>query len=199
MRWGGAAFAFLLAGLALLPAAGRVALAAADRDPSLVAVPKPLDLDGLFERLKNAPDAASAAFTAHAIEQRWARSGSDTADLLMDRANKALTDGDRPLAIEILDRITVLEPNWAEGWNRRATVFFLDEDYLRSAADIKEVLRLEPRHYGALMGLAQILERIGDERKALETYERVLAIYLLQPIAQKSVERLKLRYGDTPI
>jgi hypothetical protein len=49
------------------------------------------------------------------------------------------------------------------------------------------------------MGLAQILERVGDERKAFEVYERVLEIYPLQPVAQKSAERLKLRYGDTPI
>ena len=173
---------------------------AADRDSSMVAVPKaPLDLDGLFAKLKEAPDTESAAVTSRAIQQRWARSGSDTADLLMQRADAALAGGDRPLAIEILDRIIALDPEWAEAWNRRATVFFLEDDLSRSAADIQEVLAREPRHFGALMGLAGILERIGDEHKALEAYERVLSVYPLLPAAQKGVERLKVHFNDVPI
>ena len=193
-----ATIAVLMAGLALLAAPATPSIAAGDPD-TMVAVPKPLDLDGLFDKLKNAPDAAAAAFTSHIIEQRWARSGSDTADLLMQRANAALGAGDRPLAIEILDRIVYLEPNWVDGWNRRATIFFLDEDYSRSAADIEQVLRIEPRHYGALMGLAGILERIGDERKALQAYERVLTVYPTLPAAQKAVDRLKARLGNSAI
>ncbi len=166
----------------------------------MVAVPKaPLDLDGLFAKLKEAPDTESAAVTSRAIQQRWARSGSDTADLLMQRADAALAGGDRPLAIEILDRIIALDPEWAEAWNRRATVFFLEDDLSRSAADIQEVLAREPRHFGALMGLAGILERIGDEHKALEAYERVLSVYPLLPAAQKGVERLKVHFNDVPI
>ena len=173
---------------------------AADRNSSMVAVPKtPLDLDGLFAKLKEASDTESAAVTSRAIQQRWARSGSDTADLLMQRADAALAGGDRPLAIEILDRIIALDPEWAEAWNRRATVFFLEDDLSRSAADIQEVLAREPRHFGALMGLAGILERIGNERKALEAYERVLSVYPLLPAAQKGVERLKVHFNDVPI
>jgi tetratricopeptide (TPR) repeat protein len=179
------------------PLAG-AALAAKDND-GMVAAPKPIDLDGLFEKLKNAPDAASAGFTSKAIEQRWSHSGSDTADLLMQRANASLAAGDRPLAIELLDRIVFLEPGWVEGWNRRATIFFLEDDYSRSAADIEEVLKLEPRHFGALMGLAGILERIGDERRALQAYERVLAIYPTLANAQKAADRLRNRLGNTDI
>ena len=193
-----AMIAALMAGSALLAAPATTSIAAGDSD-AMVAVPKPLDLDGLFDKLKNAPDAAAAAFTSRIIEQRWARSGSDTADLLMQRANAALAANDRPLAIEILDRIVYLEPNWVDGWNRRATIFFLDEDYSRSAADIEQVLRIEPRHFGALMGLAGILERIGDERKALEAYERVLTVYPTLPAAQKAVDRLKARLGNSAI
>jgi tetratricopeptide (TPR) repeat protein len=199
-----APLAALLAGSAVVlmvifSGVGTAALAASDADSSLVAVQKPIDLDGLFAKLKLAPDPASAALTSHAIEQRWAHSGSDTADLLMQRANSALSAGDRALAIELLDRVTVLEPDWIEGWNRRATVFYLEDDLSRSAADIREVLAREPRHFGALMGLGGILERIGDQRKALQVYELVLAVYPLLPAAQKSVDRLKLKFGDMPI
>ncbi|SEC23664.1 Tetratricopeptide repeat-containing protein [Rhizobiales bacterium GAS191] len=202
-RQGRAAFAAALIAAGTLSFAALTALPsaaayAADRD-GMVAVPKPLDLDGLFEKLKQAPDASSAAITSHAIAQRWAKSGSDTADLLMQRADAALAAGEQPLAIEILDRVLVIEPDWAEAWNRRATVFFLQEDLSRSAADIQEVLAREPRHFGALMGLGGILERIGDDRKALIAYQRVLAIYPLLPAAQKAVERLTVKVGDTPI
>jgi len=167
---------------------------------SMVAVPRaPLDLDGLFAKLKQAPDAESAAVTSRAIQQRWAHSGSDTADILMQRADVALAGGDGPLAIEILDRLIALDPDWAEAWNRRATVFFLEDDLSRSAADIQEVLAREPRHFGALMGLGGILERIGDEHRALEAYERVLEVYPLLPSAQKAVERLKTHVKEVPI
>jgi len=167
---------------------------------SMVAVPRaPLDLDGLLAKLKQAPDAESAAVTSRAIQQRWAHSGSDTADILMQRADVALAGGDGPLAIEILDRLIALDPDWAEAWNRRATVFFLEDDLSRSAADIQEVLAREPRHFGALMGLGGILERIGDEHRALEAYERVLEVYPLLPSAQKAVERLKTHFKEVPI
>ncbi|MBV9567232.1 MAG: tetratricopeptide repeat protein [Hyphomicrobiales bacterium] len=173
---------------------------AADADSSMVAVPRaPLDLDGLFAKLKQAPDAEAAAVTSRAIQQRWSHSGSDTADLLMQRADAALAGGDRPLAIEILDRLIAIDPDWAEAWNRRATVFFLEDDLSRSAADIQEVLAREPRHFGALMGLGGILERIGDDHKALEAYERVLEVYPLLPSAEKAVERLKTHFKEVPI
>ncbi|MBV9753986.1 MAG: hypothetical protein JO188_15805, partial [Hyphomicrobiales bacterium] len=67
------------------------------------------------------------------------------------------------------------------------------------AADIQEVLAREPRHFGALMGLAGILERIGDDHKALEAYEKVLDVYPLLPSAQKAVERLKAHFNEVPI
>ncbi|MBV8769585.1 MAG: tetratricopeptide repeat protein [Hyphomicrobiales bacterium] len=179
---------------------GTSAARAADADSSMVAVPTaPLDLDGLFSKLKQAPDAESAAVTSRAIQQRWSHSGSDTADLLMQRADAALAGGDRPLAIEILDRLIAIDPDWAEAWNRRATIFFLEDDLSRSAADIQEVLAREPRHFGALMGLAGILERIGDDHKALEAYEKVLDVYPLLPSAQKAVERLKAHFNEVPI
>ena len=190
----------MLAGFIVIwPFSSQAALAG-EADSSMVAIPKaPLDLDGLFAKLKDAPNAESALITSKAIQQRWAHSGSDTADLLMQRADAALASNDRPLAIEILDRLIVLDPDWAEAWNRRATVFFLEDDLSRSAADIQEVLAREPRHFGALMGLGGILERIGDDRKALEAYERVLEVYPLLPSAQKAVERLKTHFKEVPI
>jgi tetratricopeptide (TPR) repeat protein len=134
-------------------------------------------LDFLFGALKAAPDDE----TAKAIEQRiwalWARSRSDTAMLLMTRVQKAVEDKDLDLALKLLDAIVKIKPDYVEAWNRRATLYYMKKDYGRSIADIRQVLKLEPRHFGALTGLGLILQDIGDDKQALEVYRRALAVY----------------------
>jgi tetratricopeptide (TPR) repeat protein len=105
------------------------------------------------------------------------RSRSDTANLLMTRVQKAIEDKDLDLAVKLLDAIVKIKPDYIEAWNRRATIFYMKKDYGRSISDIREVLRREPRHFGALTGLGLILQDIGDDRQALEVYRRALAVY----------------------
>jgi len=81
------------------------------------------------------------------------------------------------LAIKLLDAVIKIKPKYMEAWNRRATIYYLKKDYGRALADIREVLRREPRHFGALSGLGLILQDLGDEKQALEVYRRALAIY----------------------
>lgn len=135
------------------------------------------NLDFLFEALKVAPDDT----TAKAIEQRiwalWFVSRSDTADLLMSRAREAYEAKDIDLVLKLLDAIVVIKPDYVEAWNRRATIYFLQKDYGKSLADISQVLRLEPRHFGALSGLGMILEEFGDDKHALEAYRRAVEVY----------------------
>jgi tetratricopeptide (TPR) repeat protein len=135
------------------------------------------NLDFLFEALKVAPDDT----TAKAIEQRiwalWFVSRSDTADLLMSRTREAYEAKDIDLALKLLDAIVVIKPDYVEAWNRRATIHFLQKDYGKSLADISQVLRLEPRHFGALSGLGMILEEFGDDKHALEAYRRAVEVY----------------------
>jgi tetratricopeptide (TPR) repeat protein len=134
-------------------------------------------VDFLFGALKAAPDDE----TARAIEQRiwalWMRSRSDTATLLMTRAQKAIEDKDLDLALKLLDGIVKVKPDYLEAWNRRATLYYMKKDYGHSIADIREVLKREPRHFGALTGLGLILQDIGDDKQALEVYRRALAVY----------------------
>jgi len=134
-------------------------------------------LDFLFGALKAAPDDE----TARAIEQRiwalWIHSRSDTANLLMTRVQKAIEEKDLDLAVKLLDAIVKIKPDYIEAWNRRATIFYMKKDYGRALADIREVLRREPRHFGALTGLGLILQDIGDDKQALEVYRRALAVY----------------------
>jgi tetratricopeptide (TPR) repeat protein len=134
------------------------------------------NLDFLFGALKVAPDAE----TAKAIEERiwalWFVSGSDTADLLMTRVKGAMEAKDIDLAVELLDAIVELKPDYVEAWNRRATIFFMKKDYGRALADIRQVLAREPRHFGALSGLGLIMQELGDEKRALDVFRRALAV-----------------------
>ena len=133
-------------------------------------------LDTLFEALKIAPDADSAKAIETRIWAVWMTSGSDTCNVLMGRAKAALDEKDYDLAIKLLDAVVEIKPSYVEGWNRRATVYYLTNDYGHSLADIREVLAREPRHFGALAGLGLILQELGDDVHALEAYRRALAI-----------------------
>jgi tetratricopeptide (TPR) repeat protein len=145
-------------------------------EPEAPKPPRPSTLDELFEKLKNARDEGEGKAAAASIERRWLRSGSDTADLLLGRALEATSAEDYPLAIELLDRVIYLQPQWAEAWNKRATVFYMMGDRLRSMADIEEVLVREPRHFGALSGMGMIFSGIGNKKRAYDAFKQALAI-----------------------
>jgi tetratricopeptide (TPR) repeat protein len=135
------------------------------------------NLDFLFEALKIAPDEA----TAKEIEQRiwalWFVSPSDTANLLMARVRVAIEAKDLDLGLKLLNALIKIRPDYVEAWNRRATIYFMKNDYGKSIADIREVLKREPRHFGALTGLGVILEEIGDNKHALEVFRRAVEVY----------------------
>jgi tetratricopeptide (TPR) repeat protein len=104
-------------------------------------------------------------------------SGSATADLLMSRVKSALDGKDVDLALEILNSLVEVKPDYVEGWNRRATIHFMQKDFGAALADIRQVLAREPRHFGALSGLGLIMQEIGDEKRALEVFRRALAVH----------------------
>jgi tetratricopeptide (TPR) repeat protein len=135
------------------------------------------DLEFLFGALKAAPDDE----TAKAVEQRiwavWSISKSDTTNLLMNRARAAVEKKDLDLAIKLLTAVIKIKPKYVEAWNRRATLYYMKKEYGRAMDDIAEVLRREPRHFGALSGLGLILQDVGDDRLALDAYRRALAVY----------------------
>jgi tetratricopeptide (TPR) repeat protein len=147
-------------------------------------------LDDLFGRLAAAKDEAEAQGIANLIERRWSRSGSDTADLLLTRASDAIQAKEYPLAIELLDRVIALQPDWAEAWNRRATAFFLLEDTASAMADLRQALTREPRHFGAWAGLGHIYIAGGDKARALDAYRKALAINPRMEKLRESVDRL---------
>lgn len=135
------------------------------------------NLDFLFGALKVAPDDIIAKGIEERIWALWMASRSDTATLLMTRVKTAIEQKDLDLAIKLLDALVKIKPDYVEGWNRRATIYYMKKDYGRSLADIREVLKREPRHFGALSGLGLILQDIGDDKQALEAYRRALAVH----------------------
>jgi len=195
----------LRAGLlaAALPAFALQAAVAApgDRpDVSTSAQVKPSDpqkgrqkvLDDLFDRLAKAQDDREAKGVSGAIERVWMHSGSDTADLLMGRAMQALQRKDYALSQELLNAVVEIEPDWAEAWNKRATVRYLADDAMGSMQDIARVIKLEPRHFGALSGMGFILQRGGFDKGALAAFRKALEISPQQEEIRRLVEKLTL-------
>lgn len=134
------------------------------------------NLDFLFEALKVAPDQASAKAISDRIWGIWLASGGDTTNLLMTRAKTAIDAKDLDLAIKLLNAIIEFKPDYVEGWDRRATVYYMRKEYDLALADLAQVLAREPRHFGALFGLGVILQEFGDDKRALDVYRRALAI-----------------------
>jgi tetratricopeptide (TPR) repeat protein len=95
----------------------------------------------------------------------------------MARVRVAVEAKDLDLALKLLNALIKIRPDYVEAWNRRATIYFMKNDYGKSLADIREVLKREPRHFGALSGLGLILQEVGDDRHALEVYRRALSVY----------------------
>ncbi|MGN6464706.1 MAG: hypothetical protein ACTHLP_04385 [Rhizobiaceae bacterium] len=147
-------------------------------------------LDQLFAELKRERNDHAADRIARQIWQEWLDSGSATVDLLMQWSNDAIQAKKYPVALDFLDQIIALDPGYAEGWNRRATVHYMMGDYTMSMADIDKTLQLEPRHFGAIAGMAEILKDTGRKKLALRAYERVLQLYPMMCSAQSAVEAL---------
>ena len=145
-------------------------------------------LDFLFGALKAAPDEASAKHVEARIWAIWLQTPSDTAALLMARAKTAMDAQQIDVALKLLDATIKLRPDYVEAWNRRATLYYLQNDYARSLADIKQVLIREPRHFGALAGLGMIMQDLGEEKRALEAFRKALDI---NPYLEKVPELVK--------
>lgn len=156
-------------------------------------------LDRLFDRLRNAGDQGDAQRIAATIERVWLQSDSDTAKLLLQRATVSMQAQQYPVALSLFDKLVVVEPDWAEAWNQRATARFLAGDTDGAMADINKVIKLEPRHFGALAGMGLILQGAGLDKSALQIFNRALAIYPLEPDIRKLAEKLTLEIGGQDI
>ncbi|MEQ8482535.1 MAG: hypothetical protein RIC18_17935 [Hoeflea sp.] len=160
-------------------------------EPATIVPDETVDpIDRLFAELKRESDARQAERISQRIWARWRDSGSATANLLMQWADKAVTDKDNSLALDLLDQVVVLMPDFAEGWNRRATLHYAMGNHAKSMSDINRVLSLEPRHFGAMAGMAAILDAAGNDALALRAWEQMLKVYPANHQAQEKVGEL---------
>jgi tetratricopeptide (TPR) repeat protein len=148
-------------------------------------------LDRLYERLAQAQSDKEAENIALLIDREQLKSGSDTTDLLMDRALTALQASHMDKAIKLLSAVIHLRPDYAEAWNKRATAYFLKNDYDHSIADIAQTLTRNPREYGAWSGLGMMLIDMGDKKHAYQALKKALEINPRLPIAKKAFDDLK--------
>jgi len=181
----------VLALAVLLPAGIPAMPAVAATESSTAASVQPANtLDALFTELKRERDEAKAKRISERIWAKWRDSGSATANLLMQWADKAISENKNALALDLLDQVVVLMPDFAEGWNRRATLNYAVGDHGKSMADIDRVLALEPRHFGAIAGMAAILSASENDQLELRAWEQLLEIYPANRQAQQRVGEL---------
>jgi tetratricopeptide (TPR) repeat protein len=155
-------------------------------------------LDELFARLKAPLSGREAATVQSQIWSIWIEGDNEDVNLTMRQGVQAMARQDFDAALSAFDRVVELAPGFAEGWNKRATVRFLMEDYPGSVLDIERTLLLEPRHWGALSGLGQINLALDRKEAALKAFEAAIAINPHLDSVRAAVESLKKEIGGRP-
>ena len=148
-------------------------------------------LGDLFGKLHALEDPRQARIIEQLIWGVWLESKSPTLQLLMGRVIKAMAQRKLAQALELLHSVVAVAPDYAEGCNKRATVYFMMGDYKASIADVERTLALEPRHFGALAGLGLINIMLARHSEALAAFEAALAVHPHMPHAKRMVKRLR--------
>ena len=161
-------------------------------------------LDKLFSKLKNTKDLSSAQVIENEICEIWSIHPSD--DRRGFRLTELLIQGTRLMdmrelskAYEVFTKVITVESDWAEAWNKRATVLYLMKQYESSLADIEITLVLEPRHFGALSGQALNYIELNLYEKAIKSYKSAQKIYPLLDSAKKMIPELQELINDQSI
>lgn len=167
-----------------------VALMATQRRPAA-------DLDALFAQLRTSKNAASARTIIEQIWECWIYHDDPDIRVLMDQGLLDIENQRYEQALKTFDDVLERDPDFAEAWNKRATVRYLLGQYAGSVRDIKRVLALEPRHFGALSGLGTIYLIIANDRGAVDAFEAVLALNPHLDGVRRQVEALRNALGGS--
>jgi tetratricopeptide (TPR) repeat protein len=156
-------------------------------------------LPGLFDLLKKAPDPAAAQQVEGLIWTLWFHSDNPEVIKLMNTGVTAMSASDFKMAIDAFTQVTQIAPDFAEGWNKLATVHYLTGDYQDSLDEIGRTLELEPRHFGALSGLGLVQVELDHTEQALDAFERALDVYPLMQGARMNADTLRKQLQDKSI
>jgi len=155
---------------------------------------EPVDVDTLLEELAN-PETSNWQAVERRIRAEWSKSGSAAMDLLLQRGEKALEAQDFDAALQHFTALTDHAPDFAEGWNGRATALFNKEMFGPAMQDLRRTLALNTQHFGAMTGLAVVLQSVGMEEQALEVWHMVQGMHPHRPEVQDAIEVLEKRVG----
>jgi tetratricopeptide (TPR) repeat protein len=180
----------VLTALMMAAALSAMCARAAQNDPRLVR---------LFEALKAAQSQGQARALEGQIAHIWAESADPETQHLMREGLTLMAAHDRKAALKAFNEMIAHAPDFAEGWNKRATIEFLLGDYTASLADIAHTLKLEPRHFGALAGLGQVELALGKKQAALDAFNQALALDPYLGDLSETAERLKKELAGKPI
>lgn len=147
-------------------------------------------LDRMFALLHTATEDDAQRIEQN-IWKAWMTSDSPSAELILGQASKAIAAKEYVPAIDMLTTLVELYPDYAEAWNKRATIFFIIGRDKESLDDIEKVLALEPRHFGALSGRGMIYEREGQLKEALAAFKEALAVNPHMPAIIEAVKRIE--------
>ena len=150
----------------------------------------PEDLPAVFRLLRD-PDDLVRALTENSIWQIWSRSGDPTVDRLFAIGVEQMNHGEAQAAIGTFSEIIRRKPEFAEGWNKRATIYFLIGEYDKSLQDCDEVIKRNPQHWGALSGYGQIYVQLDKPEEALVYFQRALAVNPNLQQVERMIEQLK--------
>jgi tetratricopeptide (TPR) repeat protein len=155
-------------------------------------------VDTLLSQLAE-PDRGDWAAIENQIMRIWSRSGSEAMDMLLRRGRDAIDAEDYATAVEHLTALTDHAPDFAEGWNARATAFYMQGEFSLAMADVERVLALNPRHYRAMSGLGFMLEDMGETEYALAAFRAAEALNPHMPDVRSAIERLERRTGGAEL
>ena len=144
----------------------------------------------LLDKLTAAQDESEAARHEDDVWDAWLTEGGAVVDILMERGVEAMDHGEYQLARDMFDRVILIEPDYAEVWHRRATLFYAQGRYDETVKDLEETLKREPRHFGAWTGLGVVFEAVDEREAALRAYREALKIHPHGSVAARGVARL---------
>jgi tetratricopeptide (TPR) repeat protein len=171
--------------------------------PAVVAAPvigdseRGATLDQLFAELKAPATPTQAIATQQKIIAIWMDSGDPAIDRQMRAVVQAIDEQFYGSALKVLNTIIVNRPDYVEGWNKRATLYYLVGNYQASLDDIAQTLALEPRHFGALAGKGMVMLQLHEDEQALEAFRAALAVDPALSDVQMEVRLLEEKLGGT--
>jgi len=156
-------------------------------------------LDKLFADLKATSDPVEGEAITETIWHIWYETDNTKAETLLTEGVDAMESDRYDAALEDFDRLVETAPNFAEGWNRRATLLYLMGEFDGSVRDIERTLELEPRHFGALSGLGLIYLQLGNEEAALKAFKQAFEINPHLEGVKENIESIEKSMKDKGI